>query len=594
MASRFYKGFIVHQIKYLKVFFIAWSFIFCHVSSAVCIPYETSKQCDRRYKICTWHSFLQERVKKNKKLNRCFTPNELNEVIFSVDKQNQQKNQTEAQDNCNLCEDKSHNNQNPELTVLSGITECYSDKKRKDGDIHPACFFASSLRGEYGKNHKNYICDKPDLVNPARGSVKPCFNKKYTELTKKSFDYIANCFNYNAYQKKELFKLFNHESGFSLNNKSGSSARCYGQIAADAFKEVGKHIYRALNKQYFRGGTKQSYMYEDALEKCPNLTKKAGVIPFISAPKKSKREAQKHKKTIDWVFNPRNPQARFNALPMTCSLITNPYNCFLYSMFNVKINSGHLNKRLNQQVIDIVTDRTTHHKVPLAKLPVLQKISNDFQFPVYRHEVLIFKGVVKHKKDKRVSNQTWVFENEKVAYQTMQKYDYDSTKSDIRKVPMFKSSEKGLDREIKTTILNTAYNGGVSVVLPSKHYFVQFLLKKSQDIARRCSKKNTTKRCKQRRKILSGESLSVKDFKTEFQRYMRSNYDNNDPVRRSEVANFQSKVEEDSENLAKIPDSAMETNLNEMHPSCKTKDQKNCVHSEQKKKFLEFVKNNCP
>ena len=61
-------------------------------------------------------------------------------------------------------------------------------------------------------------------------------------MTAQAFNEVADCFNLSTKEKYDFFATFNHESVFNLNVKSGSGARCYGQITFGTYNSMRQYI----------------------------------------------------------------------------------------------------------------------------------------------------------------------------------------------------------------------------------------------------------------------------------------------------------------------------------------------------------------
>ena len=460
------------------------------VEPLVFVPYQDSAQCDKKPRACFYRG-----KKKRKRPIACQTPNQYNQLLLSE----VSKVETEAA-NCTECSQKKNQGMKDKLSQTAKLWKQRLSQNR--GDIPQACFFASTLR-EYASStsaHWNYMCKKASQVGPKKSPTQMCFNEDYISLTKKAFDYMAGCFNFKSEDKKRFFTLLNHESSFSLNNKSGSGARCYGQITLITFEEISRRIHHAVNHKYMRRnglGTldERSEIYLDALNKCPDIAQKANIHSSITA--KMKEGGKKSARTQWNQF--KNRLGKFKNMPVTCSLSYNPYNCLLYAMYNMKINKAVLDPVLTEAYGSLDSYYRRHNKDPHDQ-PDFTKIEKDFRFPLNRNDLLTFKGKIKNKVTGAVQNANFIFKDEREAYQVMQRFHYGTKELggfQVQKVPMFKAhisedGEQELDSEIKWTVLNTAYNGGV--VVPMNH-IKNFLDEKRQYLSSRCRPADTPKSC---------------------------------------------------------------------------------------------------
>ncbi len=525
-----------------------------------------------------------------------------------------QASKTEAQSTCVTCSQKQSSTDSEVIRIASGSTTNTIQNRRnntKDSNIHPACFFASMTQ-EYPTEFSNYNCKESTQRNPYRNSTKPCFNKDYVDMTKKAFDEMTDCFGFNSNEKKKLFSLFNHESHFSLNNKSHTDARCYGQITLTTFQEVSKHIYidrnrDVIHKQRTSGLiSKKSDIYSEVTNKCPDIEQKAGFLPAVMGKMNPKQKAQNQYDAYERVLG--IPKGVVTALAISCSTILNPYNCLFYSLYNMRLNMQALENAFKKGYPKKSLEKTfADHNMDLSTKQgrMLSKIKKDFSFPLSANEVLTFEGKTKDRHTGKVKKRTWVFADEYEAYRVMKTQEYGTSKlgkAKIQKVQVFKNTNpdsQKIDEDIKWAILNTAYNGGISI---TDKYIELFMDNQRLNLSDNyCNKKATwaKKLCNNRKNLFKNQSRSVADFKATFKDFLKRKYgtQNDSSIRDNapEVAKFQSAIEKDDDYL-KNNKNNLTAHLNQMHEIKKGKSQQknNSTTKKDIDQFVQFVKNNCP
>ena len=132
--------------------------------------------------------------------------------------------------------------------------------------------------------------DLPSYVMPL------CRTESNTKLVHQSFHDAANCMGLTDEERKQLFMLFNHESNF-VNAESCTNARCFGQLTSVSLANSHSKILNILNKN------------------------------------KTKPECYR----VNMYFEKLKYASRYmNNRPNGCTLIQNPYSCFMYSMYEYR------------------------------------------------------------------------------------------------------------------------------------------------------------------------------------------------------------------------------------------------------------------
>lgn len=447
------------QSFYLKL--MVWSPLFLFIFSVISSP---AFAIESIYETCHWRS-------------KSWTER----LVSTINNKNRQ-NDTTAEAVCQRCPEISPNGQG--LSALQNITDGLNATK----NIPAECFLASSIKKyqQHGSYDRFYYCDRPDSPN-IKGTMpvidetgqarnlyprSPCLSKDYTNMIKDSFHYMAGCFGFKKEELPYLFTLFNHESSFILNKKSGTGARCIGQLIRDTAKTINKYIYMsndAALRPYYN-------IYKQALKKCPDLEIRLSFLPS----KLLKDE------------NPSFSKLRriHQKMSVTCLTTQDPDICFFYSLYNMSVNRLRLRAGL----------KLSHENLP-ENLEIPQSMKDTFKLPVSLNEIVHIKGTVITETGEQKKIDV-LLENDYEIYQKMSQYEYDSKELQIEKIPVY-----DFNRATEWTMLYLAYNGGMSV---ADTYLKEFLIKKKEQLSSRKTCKNrTTAACKARKKLLQGQSLEL-------------------------------------------------------------------------------------
>ena len=390
-------------------------------------------------------------------------------------------------------------------------------KEVLSSNIPPECFFASMVHsvakppGKIKKGKRKgqpnyYYCQSAKDNNNTTGlSVTdnkgkkrliyprpPCLNEDYTMMTHKAFHEMADCFDFDSKDKEYLFKLFNHESHFILNNKSDTGARCYGQVTRGTLEEVNRRIYLSGNVNT----NWKSEIYNDAVKKCPEIPNKV-LIPDAIKPDGTQQRGftsfDRHKST---------------ARKLDCQLSQNALTCFFYSMYNIKINVGALEKTLSGDTHSIDSIIPQNREDIENTLSGLKK---DFLLPINLNEVLVVKGSFTEKDGTKV-HRSWVMKDDREMYHVLfdrnhnEKRTYDIKDLEVNKVKLY-----DITTDDKWDLLYKAYNGGVSVVGDKMKTFIEH---EKSYIAngQRCKNRENDPHCEKRKNMLEGEQYQAPPF----------------------------------------------------------------------------------
>ena len=357
----------------------------------------------------------------------------------------------------------------------------FCQTQEKSEDIADICFFSGMLRTHhipmkhYHCNNKNDI-DPPEPKNPKEG--RPCFTEDYVKMTAQAFNEVADCFNLSTKEKYDFFATFNHESAFNLNAKSGTGARCYGQITFGTYKSMRKYI-SPNGKKYHSG---YHDIYVKAKDRCPNLEEK--------------------------LVHPKNKEEPKSA-PLSCSLTQDPYSCFFYSMYNIKRHILALELNYNEEPSFSDTGKKSIENIEEDFL-VDQKLEEEKRF-IGHNDIVTVEGVATDSTTGEIiSNGTWTLTNDSEAYDIFhERHSYNKDDLTIKKLKLFNPEE------LKIHFAHTAHNGGHTY---AKAKFVNFMenLKTEIASAQNCSTTcnySTEQKCERNSACDFIITMSVKDNK---------------------------------------------------------------------------------
>lgn len=330
----------------------------------------------------------------------------------------------------------------------------------------------------------------------------PCLNEEYIKMTYKAFHEMADCFEFTPEDKKYLFKLFNHESHFILNNKSDTGARCYGQLTKTAFEEVNKRIYLSSNVNI----DWRSKIYNDVVKKCRNIPEKVYIPDVIRPEGAGARRGSGFEKH------------RTVARKMDCRISQHAHTCFFYSLYNIKINIGFMKETLSSDTQDI-DSLVPQNREDIAN--IVSRLKKDFLLPIHLNEVLVVKGVFTEKDGTKI-HRSWIMKNDREIYYALFDRDHKTKRTyDVKNLEINKIKLYDIDIDDKWYLLYKAYNGGVSVVKDKLQTFIEDE-KAYVSNGEFCNKKKNHFHCIKRRQILENKEYKSPRFgHKRFQRRMR-------------------------------------------------------------------------
>ena len=340
--------------------------------------------------------------------------------------------------------------------------------------IPKECFLAMAIRGDRLFSSSQYVHCKSKNNAYFTRKQKLCINKDYIDMIHKAWLDISECFNYDIKRQQEIFHLINQESGGILNIKSGTGARCLGQVTIDYVKTINNYI-TAFEKNR---PLQQSGVYQEVTNRCPRLKEKV-------------------LKNINFI---------------TCQTSMDPYMCLFYTFYGLESNHRMMKKTFNS------------HSDYMGSREFPEDIKDKYQLPIKLNEMLTISGTTKNG-----NSFSWVVWDDSELYYLWKKID-DSKDLTIKKTPLFKKQE-----DIEQMFNYWAHNGGQSLVGNSLAKRVERL---KRILSQSCKTNSQEIRCLARNQIADGNgidsSLALKIFEAD----LKSTYPNRSLTRRLEVAKY--------------------------------------------------------
>ena len=357
----------------------------------------------------------------------------------------------------------------------------FCQTQEKSEDIADICFFSGMLRSHHIPM-KHYDCNNknddppPEPKNAEEG--RPCFTEDYVKMTAQAFNEVADCFNLSTKEKYDFFATFNHEAAFNLNAKSETGARCYGQITFGTYNSMRQYISPKYDKDHHSG---YHDIYVKAKDRCPNLEEK--------------------------LVHPKNKEEPESA-PLSCSLTQDPYSCFFYSIYNIKMHMFALESNYNEEPSLSDTGKKSIENIEEDFL-VDQKLEKTF---IGHNDIVTVEGVATDSTTGEIiSNGTWTLTNDSEAYDIFhERHSYNKDDLTIKKLKLFNPEE------LKTHFVHTAHNGGHTY---AKDKFVKFMENLKAEIAsvQNCSTTcnySTEQKCERNSACDFIITMSIKNNKT--------------------------------------------------------------------------------
>ena len=420
------------------------------------------------------------------------------------------------------------------------------------GQISDTCFLMSAVSRKSriptsGKNSPYYLScsDENSRAKPVFKAYDPqrsrertlytralCLHRDYITMTSRAFHKMARCFGFNPKEQKNLFKLFNHESGFLLNARSPTGAKCYGQLTNALISDIVRDLYyKDKDEESHKEGYSYARAFEEAQKQCPQLDNLVYPKDFRSLSRRN--------------FLSRTRASR---IPV-CQVAHNPEKCFFYSMMNVKTKLNALRRKL----------RTSTYP-PDKRLPISDAFKEKFQTPILLNEMRKVTGAWTNKRGQS-SRVNWLIWSDLEVGALTKNQSSSQEKATIEKVQVFDPEE------ILWPTVYWSYNAGQVV---TKNYMENFLEEFTKNLSsRNCVsaasrlspqlRQHMAQNCKSyRASLLKGETLRGEEFKKAFSIYVKEKYSlvlegtqSQRQQRLNEVYNFAFRVERDATSLGK-------------------------------------------
>ena len=419
--------------------------------------------------------------------------------------------------------------------------------------IPDICFYAGMLRST-ALNNSYYQCSSPSAPSRQADSSQqnaPCLTEDYVKMTAQAFNETADCFGFTDKEKQDLFATINHESAYMLNIKSSEGAVCYGQMTSKTFQNLNKFIYARNDKtwesygsainQVFnncdslkskvipqqiatQGESDQDYKKCYSARPCYNCcssnsekycfrkTDKEGIPKYTKCGSHSESVCcrktggvenciscwEKCEKTGDPCLPCSHcSDSLTNQAPMRCSLTSNPYSCFFYSMLNLKLNMIEFDKWYN------------YHPTYLPNVEVEEEFIEKYGETLQRNQIYIAKGKLIGGNSGNIY-EDMVFQHYKEMYNVLPHLGQESIIEEHKPVTLFDPEE------LRAHFIHTAHNGGRTIVIET---FIDFMKKVKSKISAGTSCNQDPVCKKMRDKILSGSPLSLSDLRNEWSIY---------------------------------------------------------------------------
>ncbi len=320
----------------------------------------------------------------------------------------------------------------------------FCQTQEKSESIADICFFSGMLRSHHIQM-KHYHCNNKNDINPPKAKNakegRPCFTEDYVKMTAQAFNEVADCFNLSTKEKYDFFATFNHESAFNLNVKSGSGARCYGQITFGTYNSMRQYISPEHDEDHHSG---YHNIYAKAKDRCPNLEEK--------------------------LIHPKNKEEPKSA-PLSCSLTQDPYSCFFYSMYNIKRHMLALESNYNDEPSLSDTGKIYIENIE-EDFFIEQKFKKKF---IGYNDIVTVEGVATDSVTGKIPiDEIWILVNDTDAYNIFhKKLSYNKDNLTVKKLKLFNPTE------LKKHFVHTAHNGGHTYV---KGRFEQFMVDLKEEI----------------------------------------------------------------------------------------------------------------
>lgn len=384
------------------------------------------------------------------------------------------------------------------MQIVQSIEEIFTDV------IPKKCFLAMAARGNqlYKEESKRYKYCHEKNSRSITHHRKLCINEQYINMVHKAFHTMSKCFDFDKDKQAEILGLINQESGGVLNVASSKGARCLGQLTKDYVVEINRHI----KSRKWKEPLKHSEIYDEVVQRCPTLNN------LVLSSKEIKKD---------------------NAY-LTCQLTQDPDTCLFYTFLGLEKNHRQMKESLQSKSNYMGSREFT----PSEK--------DKFQLPIKLNEML--NVTVKFKGE----TVKWTFWDDSELYDVIKKNEDRLEVLEVQKVLLFQE-----EKHIETIFNYWGHNGGGSY---TDKRMVAMVERLKRSMARSCSDSEKRLRCRLRKSIQNGESLSATQALSFFEKDLEANYPSEDPNRRNEVAYYVRKILKTSQHVFGYEKNSKDTN----------------------------------
>ena len=349
------------------------------------------------------------------------------------------------------------------------------------------CFLAMAIKGnrKFARTQHRICANNKVYIRK-----KLCINEDYIDMLKNSFTKVNQCFSSSHQEKISLLRLINQESGGILNMRSGSGAKCLGQLTTDYVNDLNKLTEKKSSSKY-------SETYNSAIQKCPWLKSK-----IINIQKLPPRKA--HRKIL-------------------CRTFSDPWSCLMYTVFGFKLE--------NQKIKDNFDQKSGF----MGNREFSEEDQKRFLLPTKLNEILTVKIRSKGRE------KTLVFWDDSELFDFYSRLPENKKKEMILSVHKTSLFEK--EKEIQELFNYWSHNGGGAY---AQNRMINMIHRLKQKIAAPCPKRGTREGCELRKIIESGKSLPTGKVWAFFEKDLLCHHPSEHPERKQEVACFVRRTMENS------------------------------------------------
>ena len=394
--------------------------------------------------------------------------------------------------------------------------------------IDPICFYGGSIRHKKTFNSQKsfYSCPDYNSASPQGGHSKEgaCLSESYSEKLAAIFDHITSCLNFCTQDKREFFKIINHESAFAPNAKSPSNARCMGQLTQSTVSELQQNIVlkkRAPNTSFVANYEhfdfkNSSCAHLDQYTIPPNFEE--NLFPLMDKVR-GRDLRRKSARTYS-----RYAQSGDESFYYECKVLSNPVQCLLYSALNHRKNMNTYMNSFQPEEVDFKRHLMDATDEDIKKF---SQFVDDSEIGLSPTELYISESEGSKEK---------LFRTSGGAYREFLKTKgSDSTK--MKKINIF---SKGDMENLKTLILRISYNGGNAI----SRTMAKNVISDIRDYIANpnlVNEKSRDKYISYREKIIKGTTIPLKSIQEDLIRVLSSKISTR-RSRREEFRNYHTNV----------------------------------------------------